>query len=39
MVLCTVRKISPNALPPAAPKNPEPFLNNDKFDAKKPTGK
>ena len=39
MVLCTVRKISPNALPPAGPKNPEPFLNNDKFDAKKPTGK
>jgi pilus assembly protein CpaC len=39
MVLCTVRKISPNALPPAGPKNPEPFLNDDKFDAKKPTGK
>jgi len=39
MVLCTVRKISPNALPPAAPRNPEPFLNSDKFDAKKPTGK
>ena len=39
MVLCTVRKISPNAVPPAGPKDPEPFLNNDKFDGKKPTGK
>jgi len=38
MVLCTVRKISPNAQPPAGPKNPEPFLDNDKFDSK-PVGK
>jgi len=38
MVLCTVRKISPNAQPPTGPKNPEPFLDNDKFDSK-PVGK
>jgi pilus assembly protein CpaC len=39
MVLCTVRKISPNATPPAGPKDPQPFLNNDQFDGKKTTGK
>ena len=39
MVLCTVRKVSPNALPPAGPKTPQPFLNNDQFDGKKTTGK
>jgi len=38
MVLCTVRKISPNVQTPPGPKNPEPFLNNDKFDGK-PAGK
>src|SRR5215470_10399479 len=38
MVLCTVRKISPNAQPPSGPKNPEPFMHNDKFDSK-PVGK
>jgi pilus assembly protein CpaC len=32
MVLCTVRRISPNAEPPAPPKNPKPFLEPDKFD-------
>lgn len=37
MVLCTVRKVSPNALPPAGPKDPQPFLNNDQFDGKKKT--
>ena len=35
MVLCTVHRISPNAESPAGPKNPEPFMNNDKFDQKK----
>jgi pilus assembly protein CpaC len=38
MVLVTARKISPTLQPPAPPKNPEPFLNNDKFDGKKPAG-
>jgi len=38
MVLCTVRKISPNAQSPPGPKDPLPFLNNDKFDGK-PAGK
>jgi pilus assembly protein CpaC len=38
MVLCTVRKISPNAQPPSGPKNPEPFMDNEKFDGK-PAGK
>ncbi len=36
MVLCTVHRVSPNAEAPAGPKNPEPFMNNEKFDAKKP---
>jgi pilus assembly protein CpaC len=35
MVLCTVRKISPDTKPPAGPKNPETFMNNEKFDGKK----
>jgi len=39
MVLCTVHRISPNAVPPAGPTNPQPFINNDKFDGKKPSGK
>jgi pilus assembly protein CpaC len=39
MVLCTVHRVSPNAEPPAGPKNPQPFINNDKFDGKKPSGK
>ena len=38
MVLVTARKISPTLQPPAPPKNPEPFLHNDKFDGKKPAG-
>ncbi|HXY77886.1 MAG TPA: type II and III secretion system protein family protein [Candidatus Acidoferrales bacterium] len=37
MVLCTVRRVSPNAEPPALPKNPKPFLDPGKFD--KPQGK
>src|SRR6202166_1311000 len=32
MVLCTVHRISPNAEPPAPPKNPKPFLDSGKFD-------
>jgi pilus assembly protein CpaC len=39
MVLCTVHRISPNTQTPAGPKNPEPFINNEKFDAKKPLWK
>jgi pilus assembly protein CpaC len=38
MVLCTVHKVSPNLQAPAGPKNPQPFLDKDKFDAK-PAGK
>jgi pilus assembly protein CpaC len=36
MVLCTVHRISPTTQPPEPPKYPEPFLNKDKFDPKKP---
>jgi len=32
MVLCTVHRISPNAEPPAPPKNPKPFMDTGKFD-------
>jgi pilus assembly protein CpaC len=39
MVLCTVHRVSPNAEVPPGPKNPQPFINNDKFDAKKPPAK
>jgi pilus assembly protein CpaC len=35
MVLCTVHTISPNNVPPPAPKNPDTFMNRDKFDGKK----
>ena len=35
MVLCTVHRISPNAEPPAPPKNPKPFLEPSKFDKSK----
>ncbi len=38
MVLCTVRKTSPSTEAPATPKNPAPFLDNGKFDGKKPSG-
>jgi pilus assembly protein CpaC len=36
MVLCTVHRISPNNEAPKGPKTPEPYMNNEKFDAKKP---
>jgi len=43
MVLCTVHRISPNAETPPGPKNPQPFINDDKFDGikggAKPPGK
>jgi pilus assembly protein CpaC len=39
MVLCTVHRISPSAEPPPGPANPQPFINNNKFDGKKPSGK
>jgi len=39
MVLCTVHRISPNNETPPGPKNPQPFMDNDKFDGKKPSGK
>ena len=32
MVLCTVKRISPNTQPPVLPKNPQPFLDPDSFD-------
>lgn len=32
MVLCTVRRISPNTEQPILPKNPQPFMDNSKFD-------
>lgn len=38
MVLCTVRRISPSALPPKGPTMPVPNLDQKKFDAKKPGG-
>jgi pilus assembly protein CpaC len=37
MVLCTVRRVSPDAQPPAPPQNPKPFMDNQKFD--KPSGR
>jgi pilus assembly protein CpaC len=36
MVLCTVRKVSPEMKAPAGPTNPMPFLDDEKFDGKKP---
>ncbi|HTC56499.1 MAG TPA: type II and III secretion system protein family protein [Candidatus Sulfotelmatobacter sp.] len=39
MVLCTVHRISPNTESPSGPKQPDSFINNDKFDGKKPSGK
>jgi pilus assembly protein CpaC len=36
MVLCTVHRISPSTQEPAGPVYPRPFLEKDKFDAKKP---
>lgn len=38
MVLCTVHRVSPSAQEPAGPRNPQPFLEKDKFDGKKTEG-
>jgi len=38
LVLCTVHRISPNMQNPKGPSYPQPFLDNDKFDGKKPAG-
>jgi pilus assembly protein CpaC len=38
MVLCTVKRISPTTEAPAGPSNPQPYLNDNKFDGKKPSG-
>ena len=38
MVLCTAHRVVPSAQAPPGPKNPEPFLEKEKFDAKKPEG-
>jgi pilus assembly protein CpaC len=38
MVLCTVHRIAPSNQPPATPGDPQPFLDKDKFDGKKPSG-
>ena len=35
MVLCTVHRISPTSETPPGPKNPQPFINDDKFDGTK----
>jgi pilus assembly protein CpaC len=32
MVLCTVKRISPSTEAPVLPKDPQPFMNKDKFD-------
>jgi pilus assembly protein CpaC len=32
MVLCTVHRVSPTTEPPAPPKNPQTFIDNNKFD-------
>ncbi|HYA24710.1 MAG TPA: type II and III secretion system protein family protein [Terriglobales bacterium] len=38
MVLCTVHRISPTNEAPPGPANPQPFLDQNKFDKKKPSG-
>ncbi len=35
MVLCTVHRISPSTEPVTLPKNPHPFIDNNKFDKSK----
>jgi pilus assembly protein CpaC len=35
MVLCTVHRISPNTEAPAGPKNPQPYMDKDRFDGAK----
>jgi pilus assembly protein CpaC len=38
MVLCTVHRISPSTQPPPGPSDPQPFLEKNTFDGKKPSG-
>jgi pilus assembly protein CpaC len=38
MVLCTVHRISAATEAPVGPTNPQPFLDQNKFDGKKPAG-
>jgi pilus assembly protein CpaC len=38
MVLCTARKVSPSVQAPPGPRNPQPFLDKDKFDKAQPSG-
>jgi hypothetical protein len=38
MVLCTVRRVAPNNEAPTGPTMPKPFLDQEKFDGKKPSG-
>ena len=38
MVLCTARRVSPSAQAPAGPANPQPLLDKESFDGKKPEG-
>jgi pilus assembly protein CpaC len=38
MVLCTVHRIAPTNQAPPGPGDPQPFLDKDKFDGKKPSG-
>jgi pilus assembly protein CpaC len=39
MVLCTVKKISPDMKAPSGPPDPVPFMDKSKFDGKKPEAK
>jgi len=38
MVLCTVHRVSPTQTAPPGPTNPQPFLDQNKFDGRKPSG-
>jgi len=38
MVLCTVHRIAPSNQPPPGPGDPQPFMDKEKFDGKKPSG-
>jgi pilus assembly protein CpaC len=38
MVLCTARRVAAAAQAPPGPSNPQPLLDKDSFDAKKPEG-
>ena len=38
MVLCTARRVSPSAQSPVGPANPQPLLDKESFDGKKPEG-